>query len=270
MTMRMLLDEKFDDYFEAAGQKNTLWVNQHVPKTAGSSLRRELADELWPNANIHLDGTDPSVPYHERLDIAVGDFLKSMKKRPYKLASGHIFARHVATIDDAAPHAKFITFLRDPTARFISDYRYQRTPMSPGHERFRQDFPTIESFMTLPWTRNQISNYLLPKDPDPAGDADRAVDFLLDRFEFIGLQEDYDLSFQALARRIGFNRKPTHRVRENPDSSDNPTAMTSAQMRQIAEANAFDHAIVERIRARFNQIRQPLSEWLARMKLPAA
>ncbi len=264
MTMRMLLDGEFERYFAPSRTNGAFWLYQHVPKTAGSSLRAELAAALKPQANIHLDGTDPGIPYHDRLDAAVASFAAGFGTRPWRFASGHIFARHVARLRVCAPHARLLTFLRDPSARFVSDYRYQRTPMSPGHDAFRRAVQDIDAFIALGWTGDQTARYLLPEAMFAARDAERACAWLLDSFEFVGLQEEYELCTATAARLIGFRRQPARRLRENPASADNPRDVTPGQAARIAEANAFDHAIVAELRGRFDAIREPLAAWLAR------
>ncbi|MCU0945237.1 MAG: hypothetical protein MUF65_07700 [Rubritepida sp.] len=270
MSMRLLLDGEFGRYFDSLRTRGTLWVFQHVPKTAGSSLRGELAASLLPNAHIHLDGTDPTIPYHDRLDRAVAGFVRGIGTTPCRFVSGHIFERHIRAIRAAAPQARVLTYLRDPVARFVSDYRYQRTPMSPGHEAFCRQYPTIDDFLALDWTGNQTTRYLLPEALFHAKDAEAAADHLLDRFEFVGLQEDYGLCFVTLSRLLGIQRVPTERQRENPSTPDNPTELTPEQRVRIAEANAFDQAVFDVIRGRFQAIRVELARFLAeRPKLAA-
>lgn len=263
VSMRLLLEGEFKRYFDPARTDGALWVFQHVPKTAGSSLRGELAAVLAPNAHIHLDGTDPAIPYHDRLDAAVAAFLARAAAQPCRFVSGHIFERHIQAIREAAPHARVLTFLREPVARFVSDYRYQRTPMSPGHEAFRRLYPTIEDFLALDWTGNQTTRYLLPEALFRAGDPDAAAEHLFDRFEFIGLQEDYGLCFVALCRLLGVRRVPTERQRENPSSPDNPAELTAEARARIAAANAFDQAVFDRVRSRFQAVRTELARYLA-------
>jgi hypothetical protein len=263
MAMRLLMEGAFDSFFDPQRTRGALWVFQHVPKTAGSSLRGELAAALVPNAHIHLDGTDPAVPYHDRLDRAVEGFVADLARKPCRFVSGHIFERHVARIRRAAPQARVVTYLRDPVARFVSDYRYQRTPMSPGHEQFRRDFPRIEDFLALEWTGNQTTRYLLPEALFAAKDATKAADWLADNIEFIGLQEEYGLCFVGLCRLLGIHRVPTERQRENPSTPDNPATLTPEQRERVQAANAFDLAVFDILRGRFNMVRLEMARFLA-------
>ncbi|MBW6396659.1 sulfotransferase family 2 domain-containing protein [Roseomonas sp. HJA6] len=253
MSMRLLLDGNFNHYFDPQRTKGALWLFQHVPKTAGSSLREEIAGALRENrpaTNIHVDGMDLAIPFHDRLDRAVEDFATRCADNSYRFASGHIFARHVARIRAAAPQTRLFTYLRDPVSRFISDYRYQRSPMHPGHEAFRREVPTIEAFLARGWTANQMTQYLLP------------LDHLLDTFEFVGLQDDYDTSFRILTRLIGIQREPSLRERTNPPTQDNPADIDPTLAARIEAAHAFDRSLFEELRRRLDMVKDDLAAWI--------
>jgi len=265
MSMRLLLDGDFKRYFDPMRTMGALWLFQHVPKTAGSSLREEIGGALRENrpaTNIHVDGMDPAIPFHERLDLAVEAFATRCGDNAYRFASGHIFARHVARIRAAAPQTHLFTFLRDPVSRFVSDYRYQRSPMHPGHEVFQRDVPTLEAFLARGWTANQMAQYLLPLELVRARDPARALDYLLDNFEFVGLQDDYDASFRILARLIGIEREPSHHARTNPPTPDNPAEIDPALAARIEAAHALDRALFDGVRTRLDAVKGELEAWL--------
>ena len=64
----------------------------HVPKTAGTSLRAELAAILPPDVNIHVDYTDTSRSFHDRIDDAVARFLDQAGPRGIRFAMKSISA----------------------------------------------------------------------------------------------------------------------------------------------------------------------------------
>ena len=72
----LLFEKRFDEYFAAFRQDLGLLVFSHVPKTAGSSLRAEIARVLKPEANIFLDYNDKTRTYMQGLDDA-GDWPSS-------------------------------------------------------------------------------------------------------------------------------------------------------------------------------------------------
>lgn len=265
MTMRFLIDGDFEKYFHSQNDATALWIFQHVPKTAGSSLRREIASalgELRPDTNIHLDGTDPRIPFHKRLDDAVLAFVGRAKMKSYRFVSGHIFARHMDIIKSSIDNPRAFTFLRSPVDRFISDYRYQRSVMHPDHEDFCTKFPTIELFLSAPWANNQISQYLLPEPIFHRQDAELAVDYLLDNFDFIGLQDRYEASFRTLSTLIGIERNPTVRDRQNPASNENPIPHSNEISETIRRCNQFDQDIYDIISKKISNIEIQLNKWL--------
>jgi hypothetical protein len=261
----MLLDGDFDRYFDRSRTRGAFWVFQHVPKTAGSSLREEVVQalrEFRPETNIHLDGTDPSIPWHERMDQAVSGFAEALRVRDYRFASGHLFARHVGVLRAARPETRSFTMLRDPVQRFVSDYRYQRSAMNPDHERFQREVPTLEAFVALGWNSDAMARHLLPVDIRQSGDAGAAVEYLLDSFEFVGVQDDYAFSFRVLARLLGFGHAPTIRVRSNPPTPDNPADLTPDMVERLEAAHQLDRAIFTEIRQRLSSIRCDVEQWM--------
>ncbi len=269
MSMRLLLDGAFDRYFDPQRTEGAFWLFQHVPKTAGSSLRDEICDALHERrreTNIHLDGTDPAIPFHIRLDQAAESFAARCAQDRYRFASGHLFARHVAHIRAAVPGTHVLTYLRDPVARFVSDFRYQRSAMHPGHDAFRRNVPDIEAFLALGWTTNQMAQYLLPPDVVRTGDPAAGVEYLLSHFEFIGVQDDYDASFGILAQLLGIDGVPHHRARTNPPTPDNPATIDPALAARLEAAHALDRALYEHIRQGLEAVKGDLAAWLARRR----
>jgi hypothetical protein len=264
MSMRMLMDGDFDRYFDPSRTRGAFWVFQHVPKTAGSSLREEVVQalrEFRPETNIHLDGTDTSIPWHARMDQAVSGFAGALRVGDYRFASGHLFARHVAALRAARPDARSFTLLRDPVRRFVSDYRYQRSAMNPDHETFRREVPTLEAFLALGWSADSMARHLLPPDLLRRGDAAAALDHLLDDFEFVGVQDDYAFSFAILRRLLGLRREPKVRQRSNPPTPDNPTEVPEALAARLEAAHRFDRALYDGVRLGLAGIAEGFRAW---------
>jgi hypothetical protein len=164
MYLQSLFGSDFQKYFENMLKLSPLWLFIHVPKTAGSSLNGELVPILSPSFHIFVDYSRIGErPFGDLLDDAVDTFIAAAKTKRYSYATGHIRSEHVDRIVAALPEVLPITLLRDPVARFVSDYRYQCSPMHPGHEQFSARHPTIDSYMELPAERNKASGALLPR-----------------------------------------------------------------------------------------------------------
>jgi hypothetical protein len=262
MALSLLFDGRFDDYVSAVREDARLWLFVHVPKTAGSSLGGELAALQPPYCNIHIDHLDRSKPGPERFDAAVDRFLVEARQREFHSASGHILNRHMEQINQALPGVRPLTMLRAPLSRLVSDYRYQRSPMHPLHEEVAKRTPDLESFLHLPGQRNRTARHLAPADLVRREKVPECVDYVLERFAFVGLQEQYDLSFRALTTLIsGRARSPEQKKRVNEDGEKVDVTPDLAGL--AARLNPIDFAIYDALTARFAAIEAPLADWLS-------
>jgi hypothetical protein len=160
MLMELLFQGRFDEYLREAAVGDGALVFVHVPKTAGSSLRGELAARLQPDINIEVDYKDATRLFRDKMDDAVRDFLAGPAQN-VRFASGHLMGRHVAQMRTAMANARFVTFLRDPVDRVVSDYRYQRSPKHPPHPQFREKYPTLEASLEFKGDRNKAAQHLI-------------------------------------------------------------------------------------------------------------
>jgi hypothetical protein len=119
----------------------------------------------------------------------------------------------------------FVTFVREPVARVISEYNHEVT--LKGH---RGDLP---SFARRPEQRDRLTRYL--------GDHWR-------RFGFIGLAEEYEASLAGLSAHLGLELAAERRNlgRYVPELAAGVDAATRGL---IAELNAADAALYATIRA---------------------
>jgi len=76
MTLQMQAGLTTAAYIDAGRDRpDSLWFFLHVPKTAGSSFREELASRLQPDVNIFITYDDPTVTHDALLDRAMRKFL---------------------------------------------------------------------------------------------------------------------------------------------------------------------------------------------------
>lgn len=264
MVLSLLFEGAFDAYAEAVRRDARLWLFVHVPKTAGSSLSGELARLAPPYHNIHIDHTDRSRPGPERFDAAVAAFLDLHRgaAQPFRSASGHILNRHMERIRAAVPGTAPVTMLRHPVSRIISDYRYQRSPMHPLSEEVIRRAPDFDAFLDLPGPRNRMAKHLVPIEMVRKERLRPAVNYVVERFAFAGLQESYDLSFRLLTALItGTPVAPTEKRRVNEEGER--VTLTPELERKLRERNALDFAIYEAVQVRFQAVEERLRAWLA-------
>lgn len=271
MSLSLLLDGAFAAHADALRRDCRLWLFVHVPKTAGSSLGGELARLAPPYHNIHIDHLERSIPGPARFDTAVAAFLDAARsaEQPFRSASGHILHRHMDMICQALPGVRPVTLLRDPLARLISDYRYQRSPMHPLHAEVVAKAPDFAAFLDLPGPRNRMAKHLVPMPMIRRGQTAAAVAHVMERFAFVGLQERYDLSFRMLTALIaGAPVAPTERRRVNEEGER--VEVTPALERLARERNAMDWAIYDAVATRFAAIADRAETWLRGLPALAA
>ena len=251
-----LFDGNFAAYFAAADAGRPLWLFVHVPKTAGSSLIAEAGAILQPAYNIDIDHTDTQRSYRDRFDDAVQAFIAKQADNArqaggaFRFCTGHIDARQAGMIRDAVSDVQCFTFLREPMARLVSDYRYQRSAMNTARAQFLATTPSFEAYVARPHVHNKMARSLAPRKLANAGDAAGCVAYIMREFAFVGLQEMYPLGVRALTRAMGEMREPTARVRVN-DGEDDAVVLGAADEQALRALNALDLTIYDAFVARW-------------------
>lgn len=255
MSLAGLVDAKLEDYIAENRGNDRCWFFVHIPKTAGSSFRRELAALLRPNYNVHIDrspASDPQVPHAQKIVAATREFSALLGERTYRFASGHVpigmLKAHVDTWEDL----KLITMLRDPAIRTVSDYRYQTTPAHPPHLQFLERFPTFEKYLEAPRLSNRMFNFLRPSQDATVEDC---IEFVVERFAFVGLVEMYPLSIRLVTRLMEHERSPTQYVRKTEDNEHNQFEVTPALLDRVREINRLDMILYDYFHDKLRRIR---------------
>jgi hypothetical protein len=264
---RRLLRGKFDIWLRDAPVP-PLWLFVHVPKTAGSSLASDLSGLTGAYRSIHIDHEDRSRTAQERFDDATAAFVAAQGAVPCRFASGHLQYRHVHRILGALPGTRLFTLLREPVARLVSDYLYQRSPMHPLSAEVRARIPDFAAFVELRGQQNRMARHLLPPRLVEAADIEGGLTILRNRYAFVGLQERYELGFRALATLVaGRPVRPSSRKRVNESAAAEKAEVMRALERpelraRIAELNALDLGLYAGIAAEWDAIAGPLAMWL--------
>jgi hypothetical protein len=268
MVLRDLYDGNFAAYFAALQDQDLLWLFVHVPKTAGSSFNAELKPLLRPNHHIFIDYAETeSRPYHQLYEEAVDRFIDEAQKHAggpsaLRYATGHINGAQVERIQAAVPRVRPVTLMRQPVSRFVSDYRYQRSPMHPGNETFRRNFPKIEDYLAQKGEWNKTATYLIPPELRQSGDEQACIDHVLQRYAFVGVQEMYPLSLRMVTTLAGSPARPGPKHRVNAATPENSVNLTPELDRLIRMHNALDMALYEYFAKHLTAIRGPLLAYL--------
>jgi hypothetical protein len=262
MLMQALFDGRIDDYLRDAAVGVDPCILVHIPKTAGTSLRAELAALLPPDVNIVVDYTDTSRSFHARMDDAVDRFMAEAGPAGIRFASGHILARHVARLQAGFADARFVTMLRNPVDRVVSDYRHQRSRRHPVHEAFIARFPTLEDYVDFAPEQNKMAQHLVPEPILGGGRAPACIAHVMRAYAFVGIQEMYEISFRTLTALAGRQGGPRIRANVNDDDEDE-RRVTTAMAQRIREANRLDLALYDHFHGRLAGVAPRLAEALA-------
>lgn len=224
-----------------------LWLFLHIPKTAGSSFRSALADRLQPDFNINIDSVRGTMSRDEGFKDAVEKFIALDKQQKFAFASGHLKMPEVVAIEQAAGRpVRIITLLRTPATRVVSEYRYQRTPVHSGHEKFREDYPTIESYVDDPRSQNKMFRHLaLPKETLPL-----TIARMEKTFGYVGVVEMYPLLVKQCSQLIGANVADNTRLRVTPATKENAVEVTEDLLKKIRQLNSLDEDLWKHFRDR--------------------
>ena len=264
MIVNILYEGDFQHYFDQLLARTPLWLFVHVPKTAGSSLNGELQPILSPGHHIFVDYTQlDRLPFGELMDEAVAHFIARAQERRYRYCTGHITAPHVTRIAEALPNVRPVTLLRDPVARFVSDFRYQSSAMHPGHEQFRAAHPTIDSYLDQPGEWNKAASHLVPVHLH--ADPQASIDHIMANYAFVGIQEAYALSLRLLTTLAGAPRRPGVFRRVNTPTPENAVDLPADLAALIRSRNALDVAIYDVLAARFRAVEAALTRYLDRI-----
>jgi len=256
MSLAGLIDGDLDGYIAENRGNDRCWFFIHIPKTAGSSFRRELAQILRPNYNVHVDRnpvSEPPMPHAQRLVAAAKEFNALLADRTYRFASGHVPVTLLKAHVDTWRDMKLITMLRDPAIRTVSDYRYQSTPVHPSHRQFLERFPKFETYLNAPQLRNRMFNFLRPSRQATVEDC---IEFVVERFAFVGLVEMYPLAVRLVTRLMEQERSPTHYIRKTEDNEHNQIDITPELLDRVREFNSLDVALYDYFHAKLGRVRE--------------
>ena len=225
----------------------TTVVFMHIPKAAGLTLRSVLRRQYGPEELISVYAPRMEDTFRE---IAAMD---DRRKRRARALIGHVrFGVH-----ELLPNpCRYVTILRDPVRRVISDYRYiRRTFGHPLHVIVNT--MSLAEFVTNGVTsgaQNGQVKYLSqtqwPSEGLTVGEQDlrRAQANLSEHFIVAGLTERFDASLWLIARKLGW-RKPPFYVPANVGGM--PPEIDADTLRAIRRENELDLELYDWARQRF-------------------
>ncbi|MEM7239102.1 MAG: hypothetical protein AAF501_14940 [Pseudomonadota bacterium] len=254
---------------------------QHIPKTAGISICRELGDrapflraidrrvlipahEIGPRDAPDLDPLAAHfAPSCQRLG---GQRAGGQRAGGQRAAGGHVYQDWVSQIRLRFPGTCLLSAVRDPVARYVSDYVFRTTPRHRGHRAFIRRFPTLSSYVGCPGEENKMCRFLFQGDDfgrisDPAA-CRAAVERVLAAYDFLIVQEFYPMCLQIVLQMLGHagDRPRWHENGPVGPQQDLPAGLR----RRIEDLNWMDVILYDRARA---LIAARHGEWLGEYAL---
>ena len=232
----------------------------HVPKCAGVSVVNALHSAIYMDIfrltriSRHIDlnagrrakealGVDTMTSREVMLVACLSDPLA-------RFVSGHVVAN--PNVVSQFADWKFVTLLRKPTSRFVSQYVYDRYKDSDW-AKIRTDFHTYVDSDRARMSGMSMARYFSGMSPEQIeADPDRAVDASLrnlEKFFSVGFVEDMDAWVEDLGRRLGrrlkvpkLNTSPKpaiyQEIEESADLGSRLDALCATDTRIYDEARA--------------------------------
>jgi hypothetical protein len=179
----------------------------HIPKSAGTSFANGVVQALGPEQSLFLYGKHRT---SEAITAEIGALLAE-RRDAIKFIAGHQVWHGIHELFPGR-RPRYMTFLRDPVARVVSDYyKILRTPANELHEPAIRGAGSLESFVRgalTPYVVNHMTVFLGRDVVLEDHNAEQCVpgdDALLARAEqrlrdfwFVGLTESYAADLAVL------------------------------------------------------------------------
>ncbi len=244
---------------DAVYDRSVTSVFVHLPKTAGSTFGHFLLASFARPFEITWDDLDARVDAL-RAACRGGGVVPD-------LAYGHVGWDHIEQLAADPERYRLVTFVRDPVDRAISHYRYCCSPSHPHHERFRKNYPVIDTYIergTKMWA-NHMTNAMV----GGAASVDECIAKAEKLYAFVGATELYDLSLYAFCTAFGLPFEPaTERVNAARDRAPDDVVVTDAHRAALAAGNTIDQGFYEHVVEEYRERAPELFQKIARQAFP--
>jgi len=219
----------------------------HIEKAAGTSLIHILRRNYFP---WYVD-VRPLRPESSG-EFRPQDLLTYKKLNPWLRCIGGHSVKPGTGLEEVEPGIKYITVLRDPVKRYMSQYIYWRDRMGKSI--------SFEDYLELPKPRNfQV------KKIAGVEDAGRAVEILRERFLLVGLVEQFQEFLQLLAYKLApMTFDCDYKEQNVAKSSSESVSLLQKYNADIEANNAIDMELYESVKREL--VPEYLSEFSSEFK----
>lgn len=209
-------------------------ISLHLPKTAGSSFLNSLADHYGDR--LIRDYTD--LPLHsspfKRNMYAISESIMNRYKdyEDKECVHGH-FLPLKYRFQKKNNHNQFVTWMREPSERIASQYFYMKRNYNPIKTQAQsllkkmidEDW-SLERFCLGPELKNTYSQFLWG--------------FPLQKFDFIGILEDYENDLNYFSENILENNLKQYNKNANPSIQGKSYYENNNFKKQVQKHHSID------------------------------
>lgn len=231
----------------------------HIPKTAGSTLRRIFARQ-YHQENIFLYEPDAGIgpigtaQWWNAVTDHIDILRRTIETGPFRLITGHQWYGVHRYIERPC---RYFSMVRDPLDRMISAYYYAYSYDRHVHaEKILSGDLTLEQFLSSPALQghNDQARYLAGNGEVAAIEAaDTAIALMANRYAAIGVTERFDESVLLFAKALGW--KPPIYIPSNvthlpPEVADERTRKREVANRELSNLCSADRKVYDAVSER--------------------
>lgn len=231
--------DRFADRFHPAhvapetfAEQNDVLLFAHIPKTAGVSVGAGLRGVFDVFRGVDWQQTHQSfvAESHEALYARI-------QKPQRQVLMGHFGSQQLNYWRNHKLPLKAAAIIREPVARVVSNYNYNRSERHPPNEEFRKRFPTLTDYVeNLPYDFQL--NFLL----GAFYSFEQGLERLVEDFSFLGVTEHLSASLLHLSRSHGLGAIAIH---EKNRAIEPVADVDPVVRRMILEKSANDTRLFE-------------------------
>ncbi|MFO7904331.1 MAG: sulfotransferase family 2 domain-containing protein [Pirellulaceae bacterium] len=224
----------------------------HVPKCGGTSIADALSSAysvtdraLIPETNINLVASARVAEVFSRsmMEIREEVLAYALAQESSRLAMGHVPCKP-RLVRAFSQEWRFVTVLRDPTTRFVSEYVYNTLKPVDWEKNNLGPLEYLQSEKArsaATWFLQYFSSFSPNSDADPIGYVEEAVENLR-QFSVVGFLEDLDAFKRDFKSRVGIDlripmRNKTPSLTKKSAIIHDPAFM--AEVRRLCEADTI-------------------------------
>lgn len=218
----------------------------HIPKTAGTSLRRMIQDNYQANDLYFIYGKESGF-------TTIEDFknLAEEEKSGVELFMGHL-SFNLGLFPGLEP--KFITLVRDPVDRVISYYHHVMNRHQEWRDKNMSLLKYIEISNDVQMNNNQTKMISgMHRQPVTEKHLQTAISNIENHFAYVGVSEEFNKSVDILCSLFNWEARTIYKeniAKNRPGRS----YFSEYEINKIKELNRFDMRLYDYVKCRQSEL----------------